>query len=84
VAPAAAPSAQRVDEDQQRYRRAKTESAEIELRRARRRELEELGRYMETARAREAWGKEIGSLIVAIERWFADLSTVLASANAAG
>jgi len=62
---AAAPT---VTPQQQRLHDVKVETAEIELNRLKRQELEAQGLYVRTAEARQAWGRELADLISGIEQ----------------
>jgi citrate lyase synthetase len=66
-----------VTPEQQRLHAVKVETAEIELRRLQRQELEQQGVLINAAQARQAWGRELAELIAAIEQWLPEAALQL-------
>lgn len=76
LAKPAAPTASLTPE-QQRIHAVKAETAEIELRRLKREELEQQGILVNAMQARQAWGRELSELVAAIEQWLPDAAAQL-------
>lgn len=64
----------------ERHDRAKAETAELELKRAQRREAEEQGIYLRADAARADWAREASRLVEAIELWLAEAAKAQAEA----
>ena len=63
--------------EQQRIHAVKAETAEIELRRLQREELEQQGILIRADQARQTWGRELSDLVAAIDQWLPEAAKQL-------